>query len=142
MMNNVKSNTMLQVSHLWHSSIINTFYFLQNLNSIYTFLCNVYPHHHSSLFQCTLSPLDFNFTSQYIFTILISWVKGHWPTSKTWEQFLYEYGLWSKCQSCVLTMSKQLILGLKKDFSAAIFQKNHFAFCVVPFILHLNQSKS
>ena len=38
-------------------------------------------------------------------------------------------------------MSKQLILGLKKNFSITIFKKNEFVSKVAPFILSLNHSK-
>jgi len=38
-------------------------------------------------------------------------------------------------------MSKQLILGLKKNFSITTFKKNEFVSKVAPFILSLNQPK-
>ena len=56
-------------------------------------------------------------------------------------QFLSTYVLLRKCQFCGLTMSKQLILGLKKFFSITIFKKNEFVSKVAPFILSLNHSK-
>ena len=46
-----------------------------------------------------------------------------------------------KYQFCGLTMSKQLILGLKILFTTTILKENKFAFTVAPFILHLNDSK-
>ena len=50
-------------------------------------------------------------------------------------------GLLRKCQLCGLTMSKQMILCLKKIFSITIFKKYEFVSKVAPFILSLNLSK-
>ena len=55
--------------------------------------------------------------------------------------FFLTYVLLRKCQFCGLTMSKQLILGLKKIFSKTIFKKNEIVSKVAPFILSLNHSK-
>ena len=45
-----------------------------------------------------------------------------------------------KCHFCILTILKQLILGLKKKFSTTIFHKKNLPFSLAPFILHLKHS--
>ena len=56
------------------------------------------------------------------------WSKMIKINKKWWYKLKVLRVLLRKCYFCILTMSRQLILGLKKNFSITIFQKKSLSF--------------